>query len=184
MNNLEKIIIKKRAELDSFEPADGHFNRFRQKLTGSPAYREIRVVDYLKIAAIVLLASLFSYFVYNQIESYLLNNDQYTLSDISNEYREVEEYYTGLIQARYEDLKQLETGEPDQKELLLKELSEMDRLMNQMQQDLKTHPTDERIINAMISHYQKKLEVMNQILNQLESINNNNKPINHEKKDI
>jgi hypothetical protein len=184
MNKLEKIIIEKRAELDSFEPADGHFARFRQKLPRSSAYREIRVVDYLKIAAIVLLASLFSYFLYNQIESYVLNDEQYTLSDVSNEYREVEEYYTGLIQARYEDLKQVKTGDPDQKELLLKELSEMDRLMKQMQEDLKTNPTDERIINAMISHYQKKLEIMNQILSQLESINYNNQYINHEKKDI
>lgn len=184
MTELEKIIIENRAELDSQEPRDGHFARFRQKLSEKTAYREIHFLDYLKIAAVVLLASLFSFFLYSQIESYFLKSDQYSLSDVSNEYREVEEYYTGLIKARYNELEQIETEEPEQKELLFKELSEMDRLMNQMQQDLKTNPTDERIINAMISHYQAKLGIMNQILDRLENINNNNKSIDYESKEI
>jgi len=184
MTDLEKIIIENREKLDSFEPGDGHFARFRQKMSGKTAYREIRFLDYMKIAAVVLMASLFSFFLYSQIESYFLKSDQYSLGDVSNEYREVEEYYTGLIKARYYELEQIETAEPEQKELLFKELSEMDRLMNQMQQDLKTNPTDERIINAMIIHYQSKLGIMNQILDQLENINNNNKPIQNESKDI
>jgi len=184
MKELENLIIENRAELDSQEPRDGHFERFRQKLSGKTAYREIHLLDYLKIAAVVLLASLFSFFLYSQIEPYLFDNDKYSLSDVSNEYREAEEYYVSLIKARYNDLEQVETAEPDQKDLLFKELSEMDFLMNQLQQDLKTNPTDERIINTMISHYQKKLEIMNQILTQLESINNYNKPINHESKEI
>ena len=60
----------------------------------------------------------------------------------------------------------------------------MDSLMKQLQRDLKTNPGDERIINAMISHYQMKLGVMNQILDQLENINNNHQSSNHESKDI
>ena len=68
--------------------------------------------------------------------------------------------------------------------MIIHELSEMDSLMKQLQRDLKTNPGDERIINAMISHYQMKLGVMNQILDQLENINNNHQSSNHESKDI
>jgi hypothetical protein len=60
----------------------------------------------------------------------------------------------------------------------------MDKLFINLQKDLKANPGDERIINAMIRHYQMKLEVMNQVLMQLESINNNKNLSDHESRDI
>jgi hypothetical protein len=50
----------------------------------------------------------------------------------------------------------------------------MDSVYVQLQKDLKANPNDERIINAMIEHYQTKLEVMTVIVNQLKSIRNEN----------
>ena len=44
-----------------------------------------------------------------------------------------------------------------------------------MKKDLKTSPKDERVINAMIEHYQVKLEIMTNLLEQLQEININNK---------
>ena len=65
------------------------------------------------------------------------------------------------------------------------ELEEMDRLFHSLQKDFQSNPTDQRVINAMISHYQLKLEVMSQIIRQLEEVNQvNNKYKNHEGKEI
>jgi len=50
----------------------------------------------------------------------------------------------------------------------------MDSVYVQLQKELKANPGDERIINAMIEHYQTKLEVMAFIVNQLKSIKNTN----------
>ncbi|GAI91214.1 unnamed protein product, partial [marine sediment metagenome] len=59
-----------------------------------------------------------------------------------------------------------------QKEILLNELADMDLIYNNLKEELRTNPNDERIINAMIEHYQLKLEVMNHILYQLKQIHN------------
>jgi uncharacterized protein (DUF305 family) len=59
---------------------------------------------------------------------------------------------------------------PNQKTVLMKEMKSMDSVYVSLQKELKSNPNDERIINAMIEHYQTKLEVMTYIVNQLKSI--------------
>jgi len=51
--------------------------------------------------------------------------------------------------------------------MLMKEMKSMDSTYVSLQKELKANPNDERIINAMIEHYQTKLEVMSYIVNQL-----------------
>ncbi len=58
--------------------------------------------------------------------------------------------------------------------MLEKEMKSMDSVYVQLQKDLKANPDDERIINAMIEHYQTKVEVMSYILNQLKELRNEN----------
>ena len=50
----------------------------------------------------------------------------------------------------------------------------MDSTYITLQKELKANPNDERIINAMIEHYQTKLDVMTYIVNQLKTIRNDN----------
>jgi hypothetical protein len=68
---------------------------------------------------------------------------------------------------------------PVQKTMLMKEIKSMDSTYVSLQKELKANPNDERIINAMIEHYQTKLEVMTYIVNQLKTIRNDN----HNKKE-
>jgi hypothetical protein len=53
-------------------------------------------------------------------------------------------------------------------------MKSMDSTYVSLQKELKANPNDERIINAMIEHYQTKLEVMSYIVNQLKTIRNDN----------
>jgi uncharacterized protein (DUF305 family) len=73
------------------------------------------------------------------------------------------------------ELQSLDFGAtPEQKEMLSKELKSMDSTYVQLQKELKANPNDERVINAMIEHYQTKVDVMNYILSQLKAIRNEN----------
>jgi len=56
----------------------------------------------------------------------------------------------------------------------VEEMKSMDSVYVSLQKELKANPNDERIINAMIEHYQTKLEVMAYIVSQLKSIRNEN----------
>ncbi len=84
-------------------------------------------------------------------------------------------YYTHLVNQKYSEINQCETLDSTQKGMLMYELGEMDSIYSNLKNDLKTNPNDQRVINAMIQHYQLKVEVMNQILQQLQQAQNINK---------
>ena len=67
-------------------------------------------------------------------------------------------------------LHRTETVDEKQKAELLKEMSEMDELFVNLQKELKANPDNPVLIDAMINHYQTKIEVLNQIITNLNSI--------------
>jgi phosphoribosyl-dephospho-CoA transferase len=97
-----------------------------------------------------------------------------TLGDVSPQYKEVENYYIHQVNLMESEIKTIDLNNPEQQEMLKKEMKNMDSVYVQLQKDLKANPDDERIINAMIEHYQTKVEVMNYIINQLKAIRNEN----------
>lgn len=71
---------------------------------------------------------------------------------------------------------------PEQKQMLINEMKSMDSVYVSLQKELKANPNDERIINAMIEHYQTKVEVLNYIVNQLKAIRNDNQNVKENEK--
>ena len=151
--------------------------RFAQKLDARHSRSLFSRIPYaLKAAAVLLLVALSSILIYEQARIYYQNQQELSLEDVSEELGEAELYYTSLIDYKYQEINRLNIDDPKQKEILMIELEEMDKLFHSLQRDFQTNPTDQRIINAMISHYQLKLEVMSQIVRQLEEVNQiNNK---------
>ena len=184
MNTIEDIIKKGRSEFDDREPSDGHFERFSFKLaTRLHAGGQKRsIVPYLlKAAVVTLLVTLsslwtFDHFVRPNIKTKM------TLSEVSPEYREVERYYVTQVNLMEGEITELDLSNPDQKEALMNEMASMDSVYVELQKELKANPNDQRIIDAMIQHYQTKIEVMSYILNQLKEIKAETvNPVSHEK---
>jgi hypothetical protein len=63
---------------------------------------------------------------------------------------------------------------PEQKQMLDNELQSMDSIYVQLKKELKANPDDDRIINAMIEHYQTKVDVLSYVVDQLKKIRNEN----------
>ncbi len=185
MNKLEKQIQAMRQKFDSEEPSSGHMERFEQKLHRQSRSLFSRIPYALKAAVVLLLVALSSILIYEQARIYYSNQRVLSLQDISYEFGEAEFYYTSLINNKYQEINRLNIDDPKQKKMLMVELDEMDKLFHSLQKDFQVNPTDRRVINAMISHYQLKLEVMSQIISHLEEVNQvNNKYENHESKEI
>jgi len=174
MDNLDKIIKNNRQSFDSLEPSEGHFDRFEQKLSELNQKKKTFTFGYmLKAAAITLLIVLSGLWVFENVQQ--RTNRGIALSEISPEYGEVEMYYTHLVSEKYGEINQCESLDSLQKQIMLYELTEMDSIYENLKKDLSANPNDKRVINAMIQHYQLKVEVMNQILNQLHQAQNINK---------
>lgn len=178
MNNLEKMIKENRELFMDQEPSDGHFERFEQKLNKQNARKRTISLSYRisRIAAVGLLMIMSSLWAYNEFikpeETFL------RLGEINQEYSEIEFYYTSQINNKFDELQNTDfADDPAFKEDMLTEISEMDSVYSQLQKEMGENPGDERIVEAMIMHYQTKLRVISEILERLkeyQNINSNN----------
>jgi hypothetical protein len=184
MKTIDEIIRSNRDFFEDGEPSEGHLERFNRKL--EVRFRTGRVtrsiVPYLlKAAVVTLLVTLSSLWTWDHfIRS---DRSRMALGDVSPQYREVENYYIHQVNMMEGEITTVNFKDnPEQQIVLKKEMKSMDSVYVQLQKELKANPDDERIINAMIEHYQTKLEVMTYIVNQLKTIRNENqKPKEDEK---
>ncbi len=176
MKTIEEIIRNNKDFFEEAEPSKGHFERFNRKL-------EIRflvnmpkrsIVPYLLRAAVVtLLVTLSSLWTWDHFIR--PGSSRMTLGQVSPQYKEVENYYIHQVNMMEGEIVNVDLkNNPKQKTMLINEMRSMDSVYVSLQKELKANPNDERIINAMIEHYQTKLEVMNYIINQLKTIRNDN----------
>ena len=181
MSNIENIIRNNRSFFEDAEPSDGHFDRFMNKLEARfTVRRKINIGPYLLRAAVVtLLVTLSSLYTWEHFIRPERNT--MTLSQVSPQYREVETFYVqqvNMLEGEILDIADM-SGE-EQKKILDEELNNMDAAFKELQKELKANPSDERIINAMIEHYQTKIEVMSYILSQLKQVKAETKQMNQE----
>jgi len=94
----------------------------------------------------------------------------------------VENYYVRQVGFVENEFLSLDIANPEQKAVLMQELTSMDSVYVELQKELRENPDDQRIIDAMIKHYQTKLDVMNYILDQLRQIKaETENSVSHEK---
>ena len=174
MKDLKKIINENRSVFDSSEPHEGHFQRFEQKLSQlhQSQNKTFTFGFMLKAAVITLLIVLSGLWIYDNSFTTPSVKKGIALREISPEYSEVEMYYTNLINQKYNEINDIPFIDNKQKKMLMYELNEMDSIYENLKKDLTLNPNDDRVINAMIQHYQIKVEVMNQILGQLQQVKN------------
>ena len=166
MDQFEKFIQNQRDEIQNDLPNEGHFERFELKLNQSKRRNPIRWIAYSSSIAAVLAVALLV-FVPGPSKS-----NAFTLSDVSEQYADVEYYYTSSINKQIDRIKHLavESGNANPAiQLLLDDLEEYDTNYKQLCADLKATPNDERVINALIVYYQSKLEIITKILNELDN---------------
>ncbi len=170
-DDIEKLILDNLDCLNDQEPKEGHFERFEEKLSRQRKGRKT-----LRIAWRVAAAAVFLLLAVNQAVIFLAPSQEdegMTLGSVSSEYEEVEFYYTSSIDEGLSRWEQFEKAglltEEDQK-MMNHELQEFEKVLNELQQELKVNPNDERVINAMLVYYQNKLNVINLIINKLQEV--------------
>ncbi len=176
MKTIEEIIRNNKVLFEDKEPSEGHFERFSVKLElrcQAKASKRSIVPYLLRAAVVTLLVTLSSLWTWDHFIR--PSNSRMTLGQVSPQYKEVENYYLHQVNMMEDEIVNVDLkNNPKQKEQLLKEMKSMDSVYVSLQKELKANPNDERIINAMIEHYQTKLDVMTYIVNQLKTIRNDN----------
>ncbi len=183
MKNIEEILRNNRDFFEDAEPSEGHLERFTRKLEirfSKPEPKRSIVPYLLRAAVVTLLVTLSSLYTWDHFIR--PEKKGISLGQVSPQYREVENYYLHQVNLMEGEISDIELSDADQKKMLLSELKSMDSVKVSLQKELKANPNDERIISAMVEHYQTKLEVMTYIVNQLKAISNENQKVNENEK--
>ena len=175
MKDIEKIIKQNRVNLDNDEPHEDHFNRFRQKLQTHHNKSKKQWKELMKIAAIVAVVMAASFASY-QLQN--IKTPQFSFSQLSPEYQEVENYFKANIDKQLDIISHLTKSSDIQEQNTIKEeLESMDEMYHQLEEELQTNPKDERIIQAMIEYFRVKNNLLNRIVQQLSLIKQQDIPL-------
>ena len=170
MDIWDKIVSEQRSDFEE-EPKDGHFDRFETKLSQIKRREKgLQFTFFLKAAAVLIIILISADLVVHLRKSEVQPKEAMV---IKSDLGEATFYYTRKINTGIRDLERLASeGIGSKKEIIQikHELSEMDSLFVNLQQEYKANPNDERIINAMIEYYQSKLDIVNTIKTDLENV--------------
>ena len=168
-DEFERLILTNRNAFQEEEPEYGHFERFEARLQKKTAPgQSINFRPVLKIAAMLVFALM----AINQARIYFYpeKHEALSLGSISEEYREVEFFYTNSIQLgmnQWEKLKNEGLISVEEQDMMQKEQEDFDLIYQKLVEDLKANPGDERVINAMLEFYQSRMNVITLIINKL-----------------
>jgi len=156
-------------KFDIYEPDEGHFERFKNRLDSTTIHLKREKGNhtkwYLMAASLALLVSLW----------YNFKPDQkgFELADVSPEMKETQSYFTYVINNEIKEIDLQQNSE--NKYIIENALSNVQHLelaYNKLTIELKESGFDKRIINAMIFNFQQRIEILQDILNQINNLKN------------
>lgn len=171
-DSIDNLFKKLENEFDIDLPNAGHENRFLKKLNAQHDISNHKTQQksnywkpFLAIAASVVLC--FSIFTVLQQQE----TDLKDLASVSPELSRTQDFFTLAIQS---ELATLETERsPETEDLIndaLKQLSVLESDYEKLKKDLTSSGDDKRVVYAMISNFQTRIDVLNNVLKTIEEL--------------
>ncbi len=166
-DQFEKFIMKNKDAFNEAEPSDKVWHRVTKKLDKKQSYLSIA----WKVAAMLFMAST----IYLIIDK---NNESGAGPVLSHEFEQAEDYYVNLISLKKQELKEKLT--PEDQEQFIADIDLLDSMYLELKKTYQINASNDRVVDAMISNLQIRLNVLNKQLEILESINDENNEISKE----
>ena len=125
-------------------------------------------------AVLIIFAASFTLQEYLQLRKGRLATQNEKLYKEIPELREAEIFYTGLLNEKISQIQPFLSSLPELGETLDQDLSELDSIYSQLQQDLRDNIANDEIVEAMIQNYVLKIEILEDLLDYLDESSNNN----------
>ena len=167
-DRLEDFVKQHQEQFDLHEPDPSIWLKINPEYA---AARQRRPMRWVRVAAaIAMIFGGFTAGIYfltgNNTETDKLGNEMYL------EMQEAEQYYSHMVSRRFNELKPYLVSHPGENELLTADLKELDDVYNELKEDLKDNASNPEVIEAMILNYRVKLEILEDLLNQLKEKEN------------
>ena len=165
MDNLEKYIQENRAEFDAAVPDLRVWGEIDRQLERRPARRVVLMKRLRLAAAVALLLT-----AGGVMGAYLTHsgNEVKSLADVSQDHAEMERFFKSQVN---EKMAQLASYQQDG--FVKGDIQELDTLYEQLKKELQDAPpgAEDKVIQAMINHYQTKIDILEQVLEKVQTTN-------------
>ncbi|MCF8366535.1 MAG: hypothetical protein K9H16_12180 [Bacteroidales bacterium] len=174
-DKLEQFIRDNRDEFDEFEPNPALFAGVKTR-KAKLIMGKWNSIAWKAAAAVAIFVS--SYFFHDwvnapdQASMAAVNEEQEKPSEIFKVLMEAEMYYTSKINSKKEEFYHLSSSNPGIREEIDSELVDLDKVYAELKCDLKDNAANEEVIEAMIQNYRIKLEILEDVLQQINEANN------------
>lgn len=183
-DELKKFVNEHRQEFDFREPDPAIWDRIKQesdkKKQPPKGGKIIKFQRFLYRAAAVIVIATLSIGIYEYFDREVINTIE-TVADTPEkdmheellipELREVEHYYSAEIDKKMEELSKFTSTDRELKQDITTDMDELDQAYDELREDLKEAVATEEIIEAMVQNYRLKLQILEQMLQQINKRN-------------
>jgi len=167
---LKDFIDENREAFNESFDIDASWAAMQEKTQKRQQFFSSRSLRWLKVAAsVIIISGIGFYFLSDSSNnpSIAVNDAPATelpqrISDLSPELSEVEFHYASSIDEMMKEAVELDVSQE-----LLEELAEIDAEQNRLQEEIGMYVNQERVIKAIIKNYRLKLELMEEMLQDL-----------------
>jgi hypothetical protein len=169
--NLDKLFDKLQGTFDFEAPQEGHQQRFLEKLQASQGVVSIRrkkksLWKPLSMVASALILFALGIGLFNSSPT---RDEQ--VAEISPEVSKTQFYFASLIE---DQVRELENGStPETQKIIddtLKQLQRLETNYEKLEQDLLNGGNSKLLLSAMITNFQTRIDLLEDVLNQIDDI--------------
>ncbi len=176
-DRLEEFVKQNREQFDLHEPDPAVWLKInpagvpmgKERRTGQRQMRWLRGVAAVAAVVAMIFAGFSAGIYFHPGEK--SKTDRYS-NELYLEIRETEVYYNQMVTARYEELEPYLADNRPARDMLSTDMEELDMGYRDLKEDLKDNASNPEVIEAMILNYRMKLEILEDLLNQLKEKEN------------
>ena len=166
-DRLEEFVRSHSTEFDLYEPNPELWKKIEKSVHPGRVIHWNYILTRAAVVLIIIGASLFGQRLWmkNRLSS---GNIASEVEINIPELQEAEMYYTGMINAKLEEVKPYLNEYPSLEEELNTDLSELDSIYVSLKNDLKDNIANHEVIEAMIQNYRLRISILEDMLEFLE----------------
>ncbi|NOY50294.1 MAG: hypothetical protein GXO88_07025 [Chlorobi bacterium] len=179
-DKLEQFVLENRSGFDDQEPPVDLWPKIEKDL--APERTTIGFAKILWRVAAVIIIFVSSYYFHDLMDNSKADNAGLAHEQQTESYKslvEAEMYYSSEIKFKKQELFQLTANTPLLQKNINAELSNLDDIFMKLKEDLNDNADNDEVVEAMIQNYRIKLDILEEMLQQIKV--NNAKNNNHDK---